>query len=99
MRERKDGDPIGIGPIHNSERKILEKNSPSILCRGRTSTWKCQGAGRSVLDGRSETRAKPGLFLVIVDDFDQKFAPRCRDESGTLHRVSRRASAKTSSAA
>jgi len=99
MRERKDGDAVGIGPIYDSERKVLEKDSPSVFGRGRTGERKGKGASRCVLDSRSETRAKPRFSLVVVDDFGQKLAARCRDESGALHRVRRRASAKTSSAA
>jgi len=99
MRERKDNNSVGIWPIHNRKRKVLDKDSPSVFGCGRTSKRERQGACRCVLDGRRETRAKPGLFLIVVDNLEQKLAPCCRDEFGTLHRVRRRASANTFSAA
>ena len=99
MCEGKDGDAVGIGPIYDSKRKVLQKDLPSVFGRGRAGERKGKGPSRCVLDSRSETRAKSRFFLVVVEDFGQKLAPRCRDESGVLHRVRRRASAKTSSAA
>ena len=99
MRERKDSDAVGIGPIYDSERKIFEKNSQRVFGRARTSERKGKGASRCLLDCCSESYTEPRPLLVVVDDFGQKLTSRCCNESGALHRDRRRASAKTSSAA
>jgi hypothetical protein len=66
MRECKNGDPIRIGPINNSKREMLEKNSSSTFGCRRTGKWKSQGTSDCILNSCSETYTKPRLLLVVV---------------------------------
>jgi len=69
VSERKDSDALGVRPIYNSERKIVQKDSPSVLRRRRTCLRIGKGTSRRLLYSRSETSAKLGLFIVVVDYF------------------------------
>ena len=55
VRERKDGDAIGLGPIHGREWKILAKKPPGILVAG---TPAC---------GNAKIRSVPSATAGFVD--------------------------------
>jgi len=98
MREREYDDAIGVWTVYDCEGKVLQKNAPCIFRCNRTSQRKSNSPGSSFFHGSGEAFAETRSLLVVIDDFGEKFSSRGRDETGSLHRFKRRASAKTSSA-
>ena len=99
MGEREYDDTVRDWPVHDCKGEVFEEDAPRTLGCGRTRKRKGDSASRSLFHSGGKTRAEARLLFVVVDDFGKKLPSRGRDELGFLHRVKRRASANTSSAA
>src|SRR5688572_30309256 len=94
-----NNDTFGVGPIYERKREAFQEHPPGVLRGRRARQRKFERARRGLLNGRSKAGPQLPPFPVVVADFGEKLAARRRDESRACHRDSRRASAKTSSAA
>ena len=89
MSDRKNDDSLGLGPVNERERKILDENAAGTGALRRTRQGEGKGSCGSILHLCCEPCAQPGLGFAVMDDLSKKLETGSGNEPRVAHRASR----------